>query len=121
VIKKPAERVTRKKRPKRKPLPRRSKFGNSIVTIDGIKFRSKREARRYEELKLLQRLNHISDLKLQPRFALVQEVTYVADFEYYDRLRGQVVVEDVKGYRTRQYLQKKKLMKRQHNIDVLET
>ena len=104
-----------------KPRIARSKYGSRKTKVDGIVFASQKEAKRYGELKLLQRAGQISDLKLQVRFKLVQTVTYVADFEYHDRLKGSKVVEDVKGYRTPVYKRKKKLMKQQHGIEILET
>ncbi len=78
--------------------------------VDGRKFSSKLEARRYSQLKLLEDAGHIFDLKLQPRFPLVVSGvtcgTYVADFSYRDRMvwkgTGEpvgrlLVVEDAKG------------------------
>ena len=88
--------------------------------VDGIRFHSKKEARRYCELKLLERAGKISCLRRQVRFALVQRVTYVADFEYVDEC-GARVVEDVKGYRTREYVAKRRLMSEQHGIEIRET
>lgn len=93
-----------------------NKFGAKKTTVDGITFDSKREAARYQELKLLLRAGEISHLKLQPRYPLYygdQQIrirserfnktgfplTYVADFEYTDK-DGQLVVEDVKGHAT---------------------
>ncbi len=48
----------------------RSKFGNRHVKIDGIRFDSMKEGRRYNELKLLERGGEIQNLELQPRFVL---------------------------------------------------
>lgn len=97
------------------------KYRAKPTVVDGIHFGSQKEAKRYGELKLLQKAGQISDLKLQVRFKLVQTVTYVADFEYYDRLKGAKVVEDVKGFRTPVYKRKRKLMKEQHGIEILES
>lgn len=89
-----------------------SKYRAQPETIDGIKFASKREARRYGELKLLVRAHQITKLELQPRFPLIvngkKVCTYVADFEYIED--GERVVEDVKGMRTRDYIIKRKLL-----------
>lgn len=96
------------------------KYHAKKTTVDGIIFDSKAEARRYSELKLLERAGEISHLELQPRFILQEAftkngvrhraITYSADFRYCDTLNGsQVVVEDVKGMRTQMYLLKKKL------------
>ena len=47
-----------------------NKYSNKKVTIDGFKFDSKKEAKRYSELKLLLRANKITDLILQPKYLL---------------------------------------------------
>lgn len=89
--------------------------------VDGIRFASTKEAKRYQELKLLVRAGKITDLKLQPTFELVQSLKYRADFEYYDRATGKRVVEDVKGFKTAVYKSKRKMMRKQHGIEILET
>lgn len=98
-----------------------NKYGNIKTTIDGITFDSKAEARRYQELKLLEKAGEINTLKLQPIFPLVvnnQSVgTYIADFSYTNR-DGSLVVEDVKGVRTAVFNLKARLMKAIHNIEV---
>jgi len=81
------------------------KYRAKATTVDGHRFASKAEARRWGELRQLLRAGKISDLELQPRFVLqeafirsgvkVRAVTYVADFEYFEN--GKRVVEDVKG------------------------
>jgi hypothetical protein len=50
----------------------------------------------------------------------VLECKYVADFEYVDD-KGKRIIEDVKGYKTREYKQKRRLMRKQHGIEILET
>lgn len=100
------------------------KYRNQPVEIDGHRFASKAEARRYGELKLLERANQIAHLELQPRFPLhVREVlvcTYVADFAY--MLQGRGIVEDVKSPATRtpQYRIKVKLLRALTGIEVRE-
>lgn len=102
----------------------KSKYSNTKVTLDGINFLSKKEARRYLELKLLLKSNAISDLKLQPRFKLwclnpqtmERELVcvYVADFQYIEHSEhagDNEVVEDVKGKKTRDYIIKAKMFK----------
>lgn len=70
-----------------------NKYHNCKVIIDGIKFDSKAEARRYAELKLMEDTGHIKELKLQPKFELqpkyknnkgetIRAITYKADFSY---------------------------------------
>lgn len=97
------------------------KYNAKRTMVDGLHFASQREAKRYKELKLLQLAGQISELKLQVRYKLVQTVTYVADFEYIDNKKQAKVTEDVKGFRTALFKRKKKLMKEQHGIEILET
>lgn len=97
----------------------RHKYGATPTTIDGIRFASAKEANRYGELKLLVRNGKISELRLQPKFKLVLEETYVADFEYVEN--GERVIEDVKGFLTVAYRRKRKAMKKQHGIEIRET
>lgn len=106
----------------------RTKFGNRKTQVDGIVFDSKREAEVYMDLLLRERAGKISDLKRQSKFLLIpsmkiqgrtqREISYVADFEFVEH--GLRVVMDVKGFRTREYAIKRRLMKMVHNIDVVE-
>lgn len=86
-------------------------------------FDSKKEARRAGELKLLQRVGHISGIVIHPRFRLdvmgIHICDYEADYSYYEK--GEYIVEDCKGVKTAVYKIKKKLMKACHGIDILET
>lgn len=84
------------------------KYRAKPVTVDGHRFPSKAEARRYGQLQLLVRAGKITDLRLQPRFVLQEKfrhegrilraITYTADFAY--RENGIEIVEDVKGIET---------------------
>jgi len=103
----------------KKPL-RATKYKAIPTFVDGIRFDSMKEAGRYRQLKAMLAAGLISELRLQPSFDLVLECKYVADFEYLDD-KGKRVIEDVKGYKTREYKQKRRLMKRQHGIEILET
>jgi UDP-N-acetylglucosamine 2-epimerase len=111
------------------------KYHNKKVTVDGITFDSKKEARRYNELRLLQRAGEISNLQRQVKFLLIptqveqferysektgkklkdgqrvieKECAYYADFVYTDK-SGKTVVEDTKGIETEAYRIKRKLM-----------
>ena len=91
-----------------------SKYKAKRTEIDGIKFASKKEAARYQELKLLEKAGEIKELELQPKFPMVincaKICTYIADFKYYDNKLKDYVVEDVKGMRLQTYLLKKKLL-----------
>ena len=99
-----------------------SKYRNVRTVVDGIKFASKREAKRYLALKLLERAKKISSLRLQQRFPLFVNgdliCTYVCDFAYIEG--GERIIEDVKGVKTSVYRIKKKLMKACYNIEILE-
>lgn len=98
---------------------KRSKYGARSTVIDGIRFDSVKEGKRYRELKYLLSEGEISDLKLQHTFTLqeafktptgekVDAIRYIADFTYYQD--GIFVIEDVKGFRTDVYRLKKKMM-----------
>lgn len=104
-----------------------NKYNASKTVVDGIKFDSRAEARRYRELKLLQRAGEIKDLELQPSFLLIEkfkckgksyrDTRYVADFAYIEVKTGLQVIEDVKGVETEVFRLKKKLfLKRYGNL-----
>lgn len=102
-----------------------NKYRNVITIVDGIKFHSKKEAKRYSELKIMERFGYIKDIKLQMKHELfvhdMKICSYFADFVYLDIKTNQWIVEDSKGVRTPEYKLKKKLMKAIYNIDILET
>jgi hypothetical protein len=102
--------------------PRR-KYKNQPTIVDGHRFASKLEARRYLELKLMERAGEIADLTLQPRYKLdvggLLITTYVADFRYLDLKTGKFKTEDAKGYLTPEFKIKAKLMKACFGIDVV--
>ena len=120
----------------------KSKYNAKKVEVGGITFDSKKEAKRYEELKLLERCGAIKDLRLQVKFVLIpaqyepdiigkrggikrgklieRECSYFADFVYFDCQRNTRVVEDTKGFKTPEYIIKRKLMLYIHNIRVTE-
>ena len=56
----------------KQPKPRRNKYGNEAVTVDGLKFHSRREAKRYRELRVMQRAGQITGLRLQVSFKLIK-------------------------------------------------
>jgi hypothetical protein len=99
-----------------------SKYGNRPLEIDGYRFASKAEARRYRELRLMERAGEIGGLLVHPDFPLtvngVKVATYVADFAYWDR--GRFVVEDVKGVRTPLYKLKVRMLAAERGIVVRE-
>ena len=123
-------------------MKRKTKYGSKKVTYDGIDFDSKKEMYRYITLKIKQAEGLISDLRLQVPFEIIpavyeeQEVQmktkvkkvtrctqrashYVADFVYKDE-NGQEVVEDTKGFRTKEYELKKKMMRAFLGITIKE-
>ena len=114
---------------------RKAKYGNKKVEIDGTKFDSKKEAKRYQDLLLMQRAGEISELELQPKFELVKgvkfsgdakakpAVRYFADFAYTDIKTGQRIVEDVKSPATKKnpaYRMKKHMMLAIHGVEIKE-
>lgn len=118
-----------------------SKYHSQKITVDGETFDSRKEFRRWQELRLLERAGAISQLERQVSFELIpairepptigprggvkqgriieKPVNYVADFVYCKD--GQKVVEDSKGFRTADYIIKRKLMLYIHGIRLLET
>ena len=110
-------------------MPRRQhKYRAQPTKVDGIRFDSKAEARRYGELKMLQQANEIADLEIQPKFSIDVNgkhiCDYIADFRYRNvRYDQGVVVEDVKSEpvrKNRAYRLKVKLMAAVHGISITE-
>lgn len=103
-----------------------NKFKNIKTEVNGQKFDSKKEARRFGELSLLERAGQIKGLVCQPRFPIIvngtEVCTYVADFTYVEEGRG-TVIEDVKSPPTRKlplYRLKTKLLKVTRGLEVVE-
>jgi hypothetical protein len=100
----------------------RSKFGNKYSGG----FHSKKEHRRAEELKLLHKIGAISSLRFQPKFEVIPKqdgeraAHYIADFAYIE-CDGTAVVEDTKGFKTPDYILKRKLMLKVYGIRVRES
>ena len=113
-----------------------NKYKAVKTTIDGITFDSKKEAKRYRELKLLEKSGMITHLELQPKYDIiingVKVCSYKPDFRYFTvrqennepsynskgewqtpTMTGQKegqIVEDAKGFKTPIYRLKKKLV-----------
>lgn len=107
------------------PAAKQHKFRAQRCEIDGFKFHSKIEGRRFVYLRSLRDGGVISDLELQPAFILVVNGTkigkYLADFAY--NLDGQRVYEDVKSPATqalRLYRLKRKLVKALYGVEIRE-
>lgn len=109
-----------------------NKYGSQKVEVNGIVFDSKKEARRYQELLLLEKAGAIEDLRRQVKYVLVpsqkddrgnvieREVSYIADFVYFDSRASEYVVEDTKGFKTKDYIIKRKLMLHEYGIRIKE-
>ena len=126
----------------------KNKYGNRKIEYNGETFDSTKEYRRYTELLLLERAGVIQELQRQVPFELIpafyeeiytgeyyqrgpqkgepkrkrvcveKAVTYYADFVYYEG--GVKVVEDTKGFKTPEYILKRKLMLHVHGIRIKE-
>mgnify|MGYP003303535827 CR=1 FL=1 len=119
-----------------------SKYHSKKVTVGGEVFDSRKEYRRFCELSLLLRAGAITDLQRQVEFELIptqrepdtvgvrggvkrgkvieQKCSYVADFVYHNAEDGKMVVEDTKGFKTKDYIIKRKLMLWVHGIQIKE-
>ena len=122
-----------------------NKYGSKKVEVDGIVFDSKKEAKRYQELLLLEKAGEIMDLRRQVKYVLIpaqyetierysktgkrlkdskrcieKECSYYADFTYFDVNIDTLVVEDTKGMRTKDYIIKRKLLLFVHGIRIKE-
>lgn len=94
------------------------------------KYQSRKEANRAFELMVLQKAGEISNLREQVKFELIpsqkidgkvaeRPVSYFADFVYTNS-SGVTIVEDTKGFRTTDYIIKRKLMLHVHGIQITE-
>ena len=96
-----------------------NKYGNKKITVDNILFDSKKEAKRYQQLKLMEKAGLITNLALQPKFILqdsfvyknrtYRKIEYIADFSYIRVNDDMLVVEDVKGLKTDVFKLKEKM------------
>ena len=121
---------------------RKSKYGNKKAKANGKVFDSKTERSRYYTLQMLEKAGEISNLRLQVPFEIIPAIYetvevqlktktkqvqklvqraahYVADFVYKDK-DGNMVVEDSKGFRTKEYELKKKMMRAFLGITIKE-
>ena len=121
-----------------------NKYNARKTEVDEMVFDSWAEARRYKELKCLEKMGEISNLQTQVEYVLIPEkrepdtigarggikkgkvierkLSYIADFVYIQD--GEVVVEDVKGYRRSQayavFTIKRKMMLHFYGIRIRE-
>ena len=106
-----------------------NKLHARTTILDGIKFRSALEAKRYSQLKMLLSNGDIKNLELQPKYEII--ITnlkgdekkkighYHADFRYYDIVLGETVVEDVKGYMTEAAALRIKIVQVLYGIEII--
>lgn len=97
----------------------RHKFNAQRTEVDGIKFASKKEAKRYAELKLLQKQGEVVFFLRQVPIGIPGNVKYVCDFQVF-WADGSVTFEDVKGFKTDTYILKKKLVEANYPIEIKE-
>lgn len=104
-----------------------SKYKNKKVVLNGITFDSRKEARRYGELLLMEKAGEICDLRRQVKYVLIpkqageRECSYYADFVYFDKTKNEEIVEDVKGVMTDAYKIKRKLLLYRYGIRIHQT
>ena len=107
-------------------MERRSKYGSRKTVALGVAFDSAAEARRYQELRLLEAASEIRDLEMQVKFSLDVNGQHVCnffvDFRYWSNRSNRTVLEDVKSKPTITpvYRLKKKLLKAVYGFDVQE-
>jgi len=105
-----------------KAMAGKGRYGMAEKTLVlGTVFHSKKEARRYADLKLMEQAGVVRNIELQPAFPIEiggvkiiygsgRQLKYVADFRYYDNEKKAWIIEDVKGHLTDVYKIKKALM-----------
>ena len=95
------------------------KFKAKPTTIDEIKFSSQKEAKRYNDLKILQKLGEVLFFLRQVAFPLDGSTKYICDFLVF-WANGEVTVEDVKGMKTPMYILKKKQVENKYPFEIKE-
>lgn len=115
-----------------------NKYHARKCVVGGEVFDSRKEAKRYSELLILKKAGEITNLQRQVKYILIpsqrecmlkngipkqgkvieRECSYIADFVYEED--GKTIVEDVKGYKTKDYMIKRKLMLYVHGIRIRE-
>ena len=95
------------------------KFGAKPSILDDIRFASKKEQKRYQELKVLQQHGELLFFLRQVPFHLPGGVKYLCDFMNFWQ-NGSVTIEDVKGMKTPMYILKKKQVEKLYPITITE-
>lgn len=122
---------------------RQNKYLNKKTVVDGITFDSRKEAKYYIYLKQLERDGKIENLQMQVPYELIpavyentvvhlktkdkivrkciqRAVNYYADFVYFDKELVETQIVDTKGFKTKEYLLKKKMMLAFKGIKIKE-
>lgn len=97
----------------------RHKFNAQTIERDGLKFRSKKEAKFYDTLKIAKDGGYVLFWHRQPKFDLPGGVTYSADFQVF-YTDGDIKYYDVKGYKTKGYIRNKKMVEALYPIKIIE-
>lgn len=109
---------------------RGNKYSAKRTTVDGITFDSKHEAKRWMELRILEKAGEIDNLKRQVPIMLQgkngpiltrngRNMRLTVDFSYLDCKAGGIIYEDAKGVPTRDYEVRRAIAAAQ-GIDVME-
>mgnify|MGYP002624126888 CR=1 FL=1 len=98
---------------------KRSKYGAKKTNVDGHTFDSQKEAEFYNELKLRLKAGDIAGFCLQPIFVLAPNLKYKADFIIFNN-NGSTEIIDVKGFKTKEYIAKKKVFEDKYKLKIKE-
>lgn len=98
---------------------KRSKYGAVKTSVDGHTFDSKKEADYYQELKIRMQCGDIRGFCLQPTFILAPGLKYKADFIVFNNDETTEIV-DTKGFKTKEYIAKKKVFEDKFNLKIIE-
>lgn len=98
---------------------KRSKYGAVKTSVDGHTFDSQKEAQYYEELKIRLQAKNIKGFCLQPIFILATGLSYKADFIIFHN-DGSTEIVDVKGFKTKEYIAKKKVFEDKFDLKIKE-
>lgn len=102
-----------------KSQTKKTKYRSTKTSIDGHTFDSNKEAAYYNELKLRLKCNDIKGFCLQPTFILAPGLKYKADFIVFNN-DGTYSIIDIKGFRTKEYIAKKKVLEDKYNLKLTE-
>ncbi len=98
---------------------KKSKYGAKKTNIDGITFDSQKEANFYCDLKLQSAIGDIDGFCMQPVFILAPNLKYKADFIIFNK-DGTFKIVDTKGFKTKEYIAKKKVLEDKYNLKIVE-